>query len=173
MRRSFGRVALVIGLAAILSGQASVTGVSLKERVDLADFIGVVHVDAVHPTPDASLPMDKRKDWYLQVAEATVVNTIKGHEVPQHLKIKFDNGQPDTHPLYRSETDYLVFLAIEFEDGVFSTAERGQYAIDSSKVIGWSGAAEPVPLEVVQEEIDKLVPAAWKSSSRSSGATPS
>ena len=159
MQKLFFRGAAVSGVVFALLGQASMTRMILSEPVKVADFVGVVHIKAVHPSPDAGQPEAERKDWFLQRADASVIETIKGANVPARLTIQFDNGQGE-HPsniLYQPDTDYFVFLAMELPNG-FSTCVQGQYAIHGAAINGWLGSASPVALDVAQDAVRKLLP---------------
>jgi hypothetical protein len=159
MQKLFIRGMVVSGVVFALLGQAPTTGMTLAELVKVADFVGVVRIQAVHPSPNAGLPEEQRQDWFLQTADAVVMNTIKGVDVPAHLTIHFDYGPHEQPPniLYQPDTDYFVFLAIDIPDG-FSTCVQGQYAIHGAELNGWAGSASPVALEDAQTAVTKLLP---------------
>jgi len=153
------RGAVVSGVVFALLGQAPMTGATLPERVKVADFIGVVHIQTVHPSPDAGQPEAQRKDWYLQTADAVVTKVIKGVNIPTHLTILFDNGQREqpSNILYQPDTDYFVFLASDLPAG-FSTCVQGQYAIHGAAITNWPGSSGRVSLEAAQDAVAKLLP---------------
>jgi hypothetical protein len=132
---------------------------ALQERVGVADFIGVVRIQSVHPSADAGRPEGERQDWFLRTAEAVVTETIKGVNIPSRIVINFDNGQGQVSPNveYAVNAEYLVFLSIELEGG-YSTCVQGQYAIRDSAISGWPGTAVPVPLGAARRTITKLLP---------------
>ena len=154
-------VRMVVAGAAVvaLSGQASPSGMALPERVKVADFIGVVRIQAIHPAPDAGRPAAERQDWFLRRADAVVTETIKGVSIPSRIVINFDNGQAhdSLNVEYAVNGEYLVFLAIEGGGG-YSTCVQGQYAIRDSTISGWPGAAAPVRLDAARSTISKLLP---------------
>ena len=78
MHKLFVRGLVAIGAVAALSGQASTAGMTLRERVDVADFVGVARIQSVHPSPDATQPDEQRQGWSRQTADAEVTETIKG-----------------------------------------------------------------------------------------------
>jgi hypothetical protein len=150
---------VAIGAVAALSGQASTTGMTLHERVDVADFIGVVRIQSVHRSPDATQPVEQRQDWFRQTAEAEVTETIKGVNIPTHITIGFDNSQGQAPPnvQYDRDAKYLVFLSREINGG-FSTCVQGQYAIHEAAIDGWPGSAGPVALGVARSAIASILP---------------
>lgn len=159
MRKLFIRGVVVSGVVFGLLGQAPITGMTLAERVKVADFVGVVHIQAVHPSQNAGQPEEQRPDWFLQTADAVVIKSVKGENVPDRLTIHFDYGQREPQPsiLYQPDTDYFVFLAIDIPDG-YSTCEQGQYAIHGAAINGWPGTKGPVPLDAAQDAVTKLPP---------------
>ena len=147
------------GIVFALSGQVSPNDMTLAERVYVADFIGVVRIPSVHPTPNAGKSEEQREGWFLQTADAEVVETIKGISVPSHIMIHFDTGHPQDsmNVIYSPKGEYFVFLSFELGGG-YSTCVKGQYAIRDATISGWQGSAGPVALDAARDAITKLLP---------------
>jgi hypothetical protein len=129
---------------------------SLRERVGVADFVGVVRVDSVRPSRDAGVPDEQRQDWFVQIADATVVETLKGANVPSHITIEFDNGHGLQDVLYARDSVYLVFLAYEPERAYSTINTDGFFKVQGGTLDRWEGSEHPVTLDAARSEIAKL-----------------
>ena len=149
------RRAMIAGSAIhMASGQAAPTGMTLRERVAVADFIGLVRVLSTHPFQEVGGTEDEGPKIYLQTADAVVLETIKGAHIPPQVTINFELGPGNVFPgpKYEPNKAYLVFMGRD-PGGRFSTCEQGQYELHDSTVSGWQQSTSPVPLDVIRSDI--------------------
>ena len=121
---------ITVGVLIGASAHADYWPMPLAERVAKADFIGVVRVQSVRPSAPDNLPEGPRQRSFLQIADAVVINPVKGREVPTHITINFDNGLTCPNVLYAPDHVYLVFL-LRDGDGQYATLnfELGRYEV--------------------------------------------
>ena len=119
----------------------------LPERIAVADFVGIVEIRSVSPAP--------RPDMMRQVADAWVVETLKGDDVPARIAINFDTGAACPNVIYKLDESYLVFLARN-PDGTYTSVSPSRYKIDAAGIDHWQGRGI-VPLDQVKLEIASLV----------------
>ena len=152
-------VLLISGAVIASSGHASISGMTLAERVKVADFIGVVRIQSVHDVQNPGQVDENGPIWFHHTADALVSETIKGAHIPSHITIQFDNGQGQAPPnvVYVPNAEYLVFVAYE-PGGVFSTCVEGQFAISNGAISGWPGSSGPLTLDAVRTAITELLP---------------
>jgi ribosomal protein S16 len=119
----------------------------LPARVTAADFVGVVEVRSVWPSRD-------RGEKYLQVAEATVIETLKGEDAPAWIRMNFDNGTT-CNVIYKQDGRYLVFL-VRQEDGTYSPVANTRYEVVNDAVDHWEGRGV-VTLEQVRQDVTAAI----------------
>jgi hypothetical protein len=147
--------------AALVCGSAYALAIAvpLPERVDKADFIGVVEIRSVWrsnvPEPPEGEPLPL--SIHLQNADAAVVEVIKGDRIPSHVIINFDNGSDCPNVLYERGAVYLVFLR-EDADGGYSTIgySQGRFEIRDDLIDYW-GRNEVVTLDGARQDIVRLM----------------
>ena len=131
--------AVTAGLLVGVSAHALALSMPLAERVAKADFIGVVEVRSVRPSPAAALPEEDRQRSFLQIAEAVVITPVKGQDVPSRITIDFDNGLGCPNVLYERDHVYLVFLWRDAE-GSYSTVnyQQGRFEVRGNTIDYWT-----------------------------------
>jgi len=144
--------------AAAVAEVAPPAGMPLSERIDASDFVGIIHIDAIKPSRDSGLPNDKRRDWFVETADATVLETLKGAHIPSTITINFNNGHGEPRPSYDQDANYLVFLSHE-PGGAFATVnlEHGCFKVEGSMIQNWEGATPPVAIGEAKSDIAKLL----------------
>jgi hypothetical protein len=88
---------------------------------------------------------------------ATVVETIKGANVPSHIAIEFDNGHGLQDVLYARDSVYLVFLAYEPERAYSTINTDGIFKVQGGTLDRWEGSDHPVTLDAARSEIAKFL----------------
>src|SRR5262245_47266416 len=119
----------------------------LPERVAVADFVGIVEVKSSYPAP--------RPDEYRQVADAWVVETLKGDDVPARIAINFDMGASCPNVIFELDDSYLVFLARN-ADGTYTSVSPRRHKIEAGNIDHWQGRGL-VPVDMVKREIVSLL----------------
>lgn len=142
------RVSLVIlSVVAAASALAGGNFRPLPARVTAADFVGVVEVRSVWPSKD-------REEKYLQVAEASVIETLKGDDTPAWIRMNFDNGT-GCNVIYKAGGSYLVFM-VRQEDGTYSPVANTRYEVVNGTVDHWEGRGVAT-LEQVREDVTAAI----------------
>ena len=119
----------------------------LPERIAVADFVGIIEIRSLSSAP--------RPDEYRQLADAWVVETLKGDDIPARIAINFDTGATCPNVIYKLDESYLVFLARN-PDGTYTSVSPSRYRIDAGGIDHWQGKGI-VPLDQVKREIESLV----------------
>ena len=119
----------------------------LPERIAASDFVGLVEIRSSTTAP--------RPGEYLQIADAWVLEALKGDDVPSRIAINFDSGESCPNVIYHRDETYLVFLSRE-PDGTYTSVATTRYKVEGDAVDHWQGRGI-VPLDDVKREIAELV----------------
>ena len=127
----------------------------LREIVTESDFIGVVTISSVRPSPLAAMPEEQRGAGYLRVARANIIEALKTPRNQTEMMIDFDTGLAGPNDLYSPGETWLVCLK-EVPGGSFGTYRRFQ--VRGNVVLYWPPeSATETPLEKVRAQILSLL----------------
>jgi hypothetical protein len=119
----------------------------LPARIDASDFVGIIEVRSLAPA--------SRPDGFRQIADAWVLETFKGDDVPARIEINFDTGATCPNVIYKLDETYLVFLARD-PDGTYTSVVTSRYKIEAGAIDHWQGRGL-VPVDQVKLEIASLL----------------